>query len=160
MSIGLVTNNVIARTTTKTVALANRIANRKCQLTELRSSVAMDMKINEGNANVPTNVFNPLASVTEMMFNLPATYLCMEKLEWMTNCGLVKKLFIPAKNNSKALNQSRIQVFKGNIFSRRAFRRRHNRGGHIRSVTVYGNSQTNATHILQLLHNIWFRFLF
>ena len=81
MSIGLVTNNVIARTTTKTVALANRIANRKCQLTELRSSVAIDMKINEGNANVPTNVFNPLASVTEMMFNLPATYLCMEKLE-------------------------------------------------------------------------------
>jgi hypothetical protein len=75
MSTGLVTSNVITRTTMKTDAFAKRIASKNCQLTELRSSVAIDIKIRDGREKVPTKVFKPLASVVEIMFNLPATYL-------------------------------------------------------------------------------------
>lgn len=75
MSTGLVTSNVITRTTKKTDVFAKRIASKNSQLTELRSSVAIDMKISDGKEKVPTKVFKPLASVAEIMFNLPATYL-------------------------------------------------------------------------------------
>lgn len=63
----------------KTEAFAKKIASKNSQLTELRSSVAIDIKIKDGKAKVPTNVFKPLASVAEIMFNRPATYLSTKK---------------------------------------------------------------------------------
>lgn len=63
----------------KIEALANKTASKNCQLTELRFSVAIDMKMSDGRANVPTNVFKPLASVAEIIFNRPATYLTQKR---------------------------------------------------------------------------------
>jgi len=37
--------------------------------------VAIDRKMRAGRENVPTNVLRPLASVAEMTFSFPATYL-------------------------------------------------------------------------------------
>ena len=75
MSVGLVTRSVTMRTTEKTAALAVRTAARNFQFTELRSRVAIDRKMSDGRENVPTKVFNPLASVIEIIFSLPAIYL-------------------------------------------------------------------------------------
>lgn len=74
-STGLVTRRVITATVKKTQALAKSTEARNFQLTELKSRLTIDMKMVAGSANVPTKVFKPFASVTEMMFNLPATYL-------------------------------------------------------------------------------------
>lgn len=41
----------------------------------LKSSWAIDMNINEGKENVPTNVLRPFDSVCEMRLPLPAKYL-------------------------------------------------------------------------------------
>ena len=60
---GWVTRKVMIRTATKTIVLAKRIDRRNNQLTELKLSVAMDVNIMEGNANVPTNVFSPIIEV-------------------------------------------------------------------------------------------------
>jgi hypothetical protein len=102
MSTGLVTSSVITRTTRKTDDFAKRMASKNSQLTELRSSVAIDMKIRDGKEKVPTKVFNPLASVAEIMFNLPATYLKEKIMHDIThNVGIHSQSYIPTKNHSK-----------------------------------------------------------
>ena len=60
-------------TAKKTIDLAKKMERRKYQLTELKSNVAMDMKIKQGNENVPRKVLRPLPSVGEITFSLPAT---------------------------------------------------------------------------------------
>lgn len=61
-----------ARTTKKTELLASNTASRNLQLTSEKSSFARDKNIRDGSANVPTNVFRPLASDLVMMSSLPA----------------------------------------------------------------------------------------
>lgn len=73
--IGLPTNRVIIITEKNTIALATNIERRNIQFTELKSSSAKDIKIKDGKANVPTNVFNPFASVSDIKFIRPAKYL-------------------------------------------------------------------------------------
>ena len=77
---GWVTRKVMIRTATKTIVLAKRIDRRNNQLTELKLSVAMDVNIMEGNANVPTNVFSPLAPESDITLSFPATYLSEIKI--------------------------------------------------------------------------------
>lgn len=49
-----------------------RIANRNSQLTILQSNTTNEVKMSEGNAKVPTNVFKPLVSSFVMIFKRPA----------------------------------------------------------------------------------------
>ena len=51
-------------------ALASKIAPRKIQFTDIKFSLQSVSKMRAGRANVPINVFNPLASVSEMKLNL------------------------------------------------------------------------------------------
>lgn len=69
---GLATSKVRAITHTNTMLLEISMERRKSQLTDVSSSFAKDMKIREGRENVPTNVFMPFASVSEIMFIRPA----------------------------------------------------------------------------------------
>ena len=62
--------NEINITEKKTVAFASKMALRKVQLTEVKFSSQRVLNISAGNANVPTNVFRPLASVSETKLNL------------------------------------------------------------------------------------------
>lgn len=48
------------------------MANKKIQLTVLQSNATSDVKISDGNANVPTNVFKPFVSAFVMTFKRPA----------------------------------------------------------------------------------------
>ena len=66
---------------------------------------------------------------------------------------LICNLFLPEKNNSKALNQSRIQVFKWNIFSGRGFRWWYGRCGHLRSITVCSLWKLKKYTQIKLLHS-------
>ena len=52
------------------MAFASKMALRKVQLTEVKFSSQRVLNISAGNANVPTNVFRPLASVSETKLNL------------------------------------------------------------------------------------------
>lgn len=70
--IGLPTSMVTMITEKKTTLFAINIDKRNSQFTELKSSCASDMNINEGRENVPTNVLIPLASVSDIKFVLPA----------------------------------------------------------------------------------------
>ena len=69
---GLLITRHIPRTMKNTKLLAIKTARRNFQFTRLKSSFASDIKIKEGRANVPTNVFRPFASVLVMTSNLPA----------------------------------------------------------------------------------------
>lgn len=69
---GLPTNNVTIITAKNTILFAINIDNKNSQLTADKSNSANDMKINDGKANVPTNVFIPFASVSEIKFIRPA----------------------------------------------------------------------------------------
>lgn len=62
----------MAPTAKKTIDFAMSIDSRNVQLTDVRSSCASDMKINDGSENVPTNVLMPFASVSDIKFILPA----------------------------------------------------------------------------------------
>ena len=62
--------NEINITEKKTVAFASKMALRKVQLTEVKFSSQRVLNMSAGNANVPTNVFSPLASVSETKLNL------------------------------------------------------------------------------------------
>jgi hypothetical protein len=62
--------NVIIITEKKIVAFASKIALRKIQLTEVKFNSQRVLNIRAGNAKVPTNVFSPLASVSETKLNL------------------------------------------------------------------------------------------
>ena len=68
--LSLVVTNVINITEKKIVAFANRIALRKVQFTDVKFTLQSVSKIRAGNANVPTNVLSPLASVLEIKLNL------------------------------------------------------------------------------------------
>lgn len=72
---GFDTNTVTRMTLKKINPLAKSIANRNIQFTELKSNLARERKINDGRANVPTNVAIPLDSVDETRFKRPAIYL-------------------------------------------------------------------------------------
>ena len=61
---------MISITEKKTDALARRIDPRKAQLTEVIFRVQRVLNIRAGNANVPTNVLSPFASVSDMKLNL------------------------------------------------------------------------------------------
>lgn len=73
--IGLPTNIVTTITEKNTMLLAIKIDKRNVQLTEVKSSCANDININDGNENVPTKVLMPLASVSDIRFIRPAKYL-------------------------------------------------------------------------------------
>lgn len=83
--IGLPTNRVTTITEIKTMVLDMRIDNRNIQFTLLRFNSAMDIKIKDGNENVPTNVFIPLASVSLTRFMRPAKYLQKYKVKQKSN---------------------------------------------------------------------------
>lgn len=69
---GRVINNDTIPTAKNTIHFAIKIANKKIQFTVFQSNDTSDVNINEGNANVPTNVFRPLVSAFEIIFNRPA----------------------------------------------------------------------------------------
>lgn len=71
----LTTNKVTITTERNTMVFETRIESRNFQFTEVKSSCAKDMKIKEGSENVPTKVFMPFASVSEIRFIRPAKYL-------------------------------------------------------------------------------------
>lgn len=73
--VGRVTIRDTPSTTKNTHALARKTANKNFQLTNEKSSFARDKNINDGRANVPTNVFRPLASGFDIISSLPAIYL-------------------------------------------------------------------------------------
>lgn len=66
------TSKVTIMTEKKTIPLAIKIARRNRQLTEVRSSLASDMKIRDGSEKVPTKVLRPFASVSEIKLRRPA----------------------------------------------------------------------------------------
>ena len=68
--LSLVVKNVINITEKNIIAFAIRIALRKVQFTDVKFSLQSVSKIRAGSANVPTNVFRPLASVSEIKLNL------------------------------------------------------------------------------------------
>ena len=68
--LSLVVRNVIIITEKKTEAFARRMAPRKAQFTESKFNRQRLLKISAGSANVPTKVFSPLASVSDMKLNL------------------------------------------------------------------------------------------
>ena len=68
-----VVKKVISMTEKKTVAFARRMALRKVQFTDVKSSSQRVRNIRAGNANVPTNVFRPLDSVSDTKLNLKDT---------------------------------------------------------------------------------------
>ena len=65
-----VVKKVTTRTEKKMAALASKIAPRNIQFTDIKFSLQSVSKMRAGKANVPMNVFNPLASVSEMKLNL------------------------------------------------------------------------------------------
>lgn len=69
------TNSVMIITRKNTIAFETNIANKKVQFTVLQSNSTNDINIRQGNANVPTNVFNPFASELVMILRRPAMYL-------------------------------------------------------------------------------------
>lgn len=96
---GRPTSNVIIITEKNTILLAIKIDNRNNQLTEPNSNSAKDIKISEGNENVPTNVLIPLASVSDIRFMRPAKYLKNNSLHLTST----KIKYLPADNNGKTL---------------------------------------------------------
>lgn len=70
---GRVINSDTMPTAKNTIHFEIRIANKKIQFTVFQSNATSDVKINDGNANVPTNVFKPLVSAFVIIFNRPAT---------------------------------------------------------------------------------------
>lgn len=71
-SSGRVISNDTMPTAKNTIHLEIKMANKKSQLTVLQSNATNDVKISDGNANVPTNVFRPFVSAFVMIFNRPA----------------------------------------------------------------------------------------
>lgn len=71
-SSGRVISNETMPTAKNTIHFDIRMANKKIQLTVLQSNATNDVKINDGNANVPTNVFKPFVSAFVMIFKRPA----------------------------------------------------------------------------------------
>lgn len=69
---GLVINSDTMPTAKNTIHFEMRMANRNIQFTVCQSNATSDVNINDGNANVPTNVFNPLVSAFVIIFSRPA----------------------------------------------------------------------------------------
>lgn len=69
---GLVKSNDTMPTAKNTIHFDIRIASKKIQFTVFQSNATRDVKINEGNAKVPTNVFKPLVSAFVIIFKRPA----------------------------------------------------------------------------------------
>lgn len=69
---GRPTSSVTIITVKNTKLFAINIESKNNQFTELRSSSAKDIKINDGRAKFPTNVLIPFASVSEIRFMRPA----------------------------------------------------------------------------------------
>lgn len=62
-------------TAKNTIHFEMSIANKKIQFTVFQSKVTSDVKISDGNANVPTNVLKPLVSAFVIILSRPAIYL-------------------------------------------------------------------------------------
>ena len=117
-SVGLVTSRLMMTTRVNTAAFATNTASRKCQLTELKSRVAIDMNMSDGSEKVPTNVLRPLASVCVITFILPATYLAKKKRKTTDKTVTTKNscdTHSPAQYNCKAFYNGRIQLLKCQI---------------------------------------------
>lgn len=69
---GRVISNDTMPTAKKMIHFEMRMAVKNVQLTVLQSSATSDVKISDGNANVPTNVFRPFVSAFVMIFDRPA----------------------------------------------------------------------------------------
>lgn len=70
--VGLVIRSETIPTAKNTTHFEMRMANKNIQLTVFQSKVTSDVKISDGNANVPTNVFNPLVSALVIILSRPA----------------------------------------------------------------------------------------
>lgn len=66
---------MIAATPRKTIALATRMASKNVQLTDERSSSAIDKNIRHGKEKLATKVLRPLVSDCGKIPRRPATYL-------------------------------------------------------------------------------------
>lgn len=71
-SSGRVISNDTMPTAKNTIHFEMRMASKNIQLTVFQSSATSDVKISDGNANVPTNVFKPLVSAFVIIFKRPA----------------------------------------------------------------------------------------
>lgn len=69
---GLVMRSDTIPTAKNTTNFEMRIANKNSQLTVLQSNTTKDVKMSDGSAKVPTNVFNPLVSAFVIIFRRPA----------------------------------------------------------------------------------------
>lgn len=70
--VGLVIRRETMPTAKNTIHFDMRMANKNNQLTVFQSKLTSDVKISEGNAKVPTNVFSPLVSAFVIIFSRPA----------------------------------------------------------------------------------------
>lgn len=69
------TNIVIATTKKNTIPFEMSIDRRNFQFTVCQSNSTNDRNINDGNENVPTNVFRPFVSALVIILRTPAKYL-------------------------------------------------------------------------------------
>lgn len=73
--VGLVIRSETIPTAKNTMHFEMSMANKNIQFTVSQFNVTSDVKIRDGKANVPTNVFNPLVSALEIILSRPAIYL-------------------------------------------------------------------------------------